>query len=465
MTTRLRPSRRAGRTWCLVSELSGKRVVVVGLGASGVAAARLSLRRGAHVLANDSRPRDALSAEARALEGAGATLVTGGHAAARMDEADVVVVSPGVPPLTELTAAEARGVPIWGEVELAVRSMAHPAPVLAIGGTNGKSTTTSLVGALLRAHGLRAFVGGNLGEPLADHADEAFDAVVLEVSSFQMERVDTFRPTVSALLNVSDDHLDRYASLDDYAHAKGNAFRRQTGDDWAIIPAGDGMCLREARRGGGRVTTFGPGGDVDVVDDAVVDRSTDERFARDAMALTGGHNALNVAAALACVRPFAVPGETVRRVLREFRGLPHRTTLVAEVHGVRFYDDSKGTNVGAAVTALEGLREPRAVLIAGGRDKGGSYGPLADALSRKGRAAVLLGEAADAIARAVGERVPVRRAATMDDAVRVSASLARSGDAVLLSPACSSFDMFRDYKHRGDEFVRAVHVLEKEAAK
>jgi UDP-N-acetylmuramoylalanine--D-glutamate ligase len=213
------------------------------------------------------------------------------------------------------------------------------------------------------------------------------------------------------------------------------------------------------------VTTFGPGGDVDVVDDAVVDRSTDERFARDAMALTGGHNALNVAAALACVRPFAVPGETVRRVLREFRGLPHRTTLVAEVHGVRFYDDSKGTNVGAAVTALEGLREPRAVLIAGGRDKGGSYGPLADALSRKGRAAVLLGEAADAIARAVGERVPVRRAATMDDAVRVSASLARSGDAVLLSPACSSFDMFRDYKHRGDEFVRAVHVLEKEAAK
>jgi UDP-N-acetylmuramoylalanine--D-glutamate ligase len=224
------------------------------------------------------------------------------------------------------------------------------------------------------------------------------------------------------------------------------------------------MCLREAKRGSARVVTFGPGGVLDVTDDAVVDRRTDDRFARDAMALTGGHNALNVAAAVACVRPFGVTADTVRRVLREFRGLPHRTALVAEVHGVRFYDDSKGTNVGAAVTALDGLREPKAVLIAGGRDKGGSYGPLVDALGRKGRAAVLLGEAADAIARAVGDRVPVRRAATMDEAVRVGASLARPGDAVLLSPACSSFDMFRDYKHRGDEFVRAVRVLEKEAA-
>ena len=446
------------------SELSGKRVVVVGLGASGVAAARLCLRRGARVVVNDGKPREALSDEARALEGEGATLVAGGHAAARMDEADVLVVSPGVPPLPEVAAAEARGAQVWGEVELAVRSMSHAAPVVAVGGTNGKSTTTSLVGLLLEAHGMRAFVGGNLGEPLADHADERFDAVVLEVSSFQMERVDTFRPHVSALLNVTDDHLDRYASFDDYARAKGNAFRRQTGDDWAIVPVDDAMCLREAQRGGARVVTFGPGGMLDVTDDVVVDRRTDDRFARDAMALTGGHNALNVAAAVACVRSFGVSADTVRRVLREFRGLPHRTALVAEVRGVRFYDDSKGTNVGAAVTALEGLREPKAVLIAGGRDKGGSYGPLVDALGRKGRAAVLLGEAADAIARAVGDRVPVRRAATMDEAVRLGATLAQRGDAVLLSPACSSFDMFRDYKHRGDEFVRAVRVLEKEAA-
>jgi UDP-N-acetylmuramoylalanine--D-glutamate ligase len=177
------------------------------------------------------------------------------------------------------------------------------------------------------------------------------------------------------------------------------------------------------------------------------------------MALTGGHNALNVAAALACVVPLGVDAPAIRRVLREFRGLPHRTALVAEIGRVRFYDDSKGTNVGAAVTALEGLVEPSAVLIAGGRDKGGSYAPLAGALGRKGRAAVLLGESADAIAEAIGGRVPVRRAATMDEAVRIAASLAEPGDAVLLSPACSSFDMFGDYKHRGDEFVRAVRAL------
>ena len=438
--------------------------MVVGLGASGIAAARLCLRLGARVVANDGKPREELSDEARSLEAAGATLVAGTHSGARMQEADLVVVSPGVPPLAEVTSAEANGVPVWGEVELAVRSMTHPAPVVAIGGTNGKSTTTSLVGALLAGHGMNVFVGGNLGEPLADHAHERFDVLVLEVSSFQMERVDTFHPHVSALLNVTDDHLDRYPSLDEYARAKGNAFLRQTERDWAVVPFGDETSIRQATRGRARMVTFGPGGVLDVTDDAVVERRGGERFLRHEMALTGGHNALNVAAALACVQPFGVTAATAREVLRTFQGLPHRTALVAEVRGVRFYDDSKGTNVGATVTALEGLREPAAVLIAGGRDKGGSYGPLVDALVRKGRAVVLLGEAADAIARAVGERLPLRKVATMAEAVRASAALARPGDAVLLSPACSSFDMFRDYKHRGDEFVRAVRELEKEAA-
>ena len=444
-------------------ELVGKRVVVVGLGKSGQAAARLCLRRGAKVVATDDKPRASLSADALALEGLGATLVAGGHADARISEADLVVVSPGVPQLPDIAAAEARGVPVWGEVELAVRSLSHAAPVVAIGGTNGKSTTTSLVGAMLEAHGLRTFVGGNLGEPLADHADEAFDVLVLEVSSFQMERVDRFRPRVSALLNVTDDHLDRYPGIDEYAHAKGNAFARQTEDDVAVIPAGDAVCLREARRGNGRVVTFGPNGAVAVTDTAVVDGTTGERFERAAFALSGGHNALNVAAAIACSRPFGVPAAVLRRVLGTFAGLPHRTALVAQIGGVAYYDDSKGTNVGATVTALEGLAQPRAVLIAGGRDKGGSYAPLVDALRRKGRAAVLIGEAADAMERAIGTNVPVKRASSMQDAVRVGASLAVVGDAVLLSPACSSFDMFRDYKHRGDEFVRAVLDLAKEA--
>ncbi len=441
------------------SELTGKRVVVVGLGASGVAAARLCLRRGARVTANDARPLGALSADARELEALGARVVAGGHDAAGIQDADLVVVSPGVPPLPEVLEAEKKGVRIWGEVELAVRSMTHPAPVVAIGGTNGKSTTTSLVGALLQANGKRAFVGGNLGAPLADRADSAFDVVVLEVSSFQMERVERFCPHVAALLNISDDHLDRYESLDAYADAKGNAFLKQTEREWAVVPFGNPVCMQQAQRGRGQILTFGAGGVLDVTDDEIVDRVSGERFPLAARALEGRHNAMNVAAALGCVRPFHIPTETIRGVLAEFRGLPHRTAIVADLHGVRFYDDSKGTNVGAAVTALEGLRETRVVLIAGGRDKGGSYAPLVDALERKGRAAVLLGEASDAIANAIGERVPVRHAGSMEEAVRLSTELAQPGDAVLLSPACSSFDMFRDYKHRGDEFARFVRAL------
>jgi UDP-N-acetylmuramoylalanine--D-glutamate ligase len=447
-----------------VSELSGKRVVVVGLGASGVAAARLCLRRGALVVVTDSKPRATLSADALALESLGARIAAGGHEDAGIELADVVVVSPGVPPLAAVAAAQACGAAVWGEVELAARSVASPVPVVAIGGTNGKSTTTSLVGCMLEASGQRTFIGGNLGEPWAAHTDEPFDAVVLEVSSFQMERVDRFRPHVSALLNVTDDHLDRYEGFDAYAHAKGNAFARQVESDWAVLPFGDAVCAAQAKRGRGQTVTFGPGAVVDVTPDAVVDHRTGERFARREMALTGGHNMLNVAAAIACVGPLGVTGEAIRSTLAAFHGLPHRTALVAEVRGVRFYDDSKGTNVGAAVTALEGLGEAKAVLIAGGRDKGGAYAPLASALERKGRAAVLIGEAADAIANAIADRVPVRRAASMEQAVRLGASLARAGDAVLLSPACSSFDMFRDYKHRGDEFERAVRVLEREAA-
>jgi UDP-N-acetylmuramoylalanine--D-glutamate ligase len=439
--------------------LDGKRVVVVGLGASGVAAARLCLSRGARVVATDRKPKEGLSADARALEALGVVIAAGGHEKAGIAEADLIVVSPGVPSFVELDEAAARGIPIWGEVELATRALTHEAPIVAVGGTNGKSTTTSLVGALLEAHGLSPFVGGNLGEPLASHADERFDAIVLEVSSFQMERVDAFKPRASILLNVTEDHLDRYARLEDYARAKGNAFVRQTPSDLAIVPAGDAICLEQARRGKGRIVTFGPGGDVDVTREAIVDRTTGEHYARTDLALQGGHNATNAAAAIAAIAPFDVAPKTIRAVLQTFRGLPHRMVLVAEIGGVRYYDDSKGTNVGAVVTALEGLVEPKAVLIAGGRDKEGSYAPLVAALRSRGRAAVLIGEASDRIADAIGDAIPVHRADTLDDAVRQSARLAEKGDAVLLSPACSSYDMFRDYKHRGDEFVRAVRAM------
>jgi UDP-N-acetylmuramoylalanine--D-glutamate ligase len=448
-------------------DLKDKRAVVVGLGLSGVAACRLLSSLGAKVVATDSKKPDAISPEVRALADSGVTLVLGGHKPARMSEADLVVVSPGVPSFPELEAAERAGVPIWGEVELAVRAVNASAKaagrelprLVAIGGTNGKSTVTSLVGALLERAHLRTFVGGNLGEPLAAHAGEPFDALVLEVSSFQMERVDAFHPEISVLLNVTPDHLDRYADEAGYANAKGNAFVRQTSEDFAVVPVGDDVCKMQASRGKGRLVTFGPGGIVDVRADAVVDHRARVSYPRATFGLQGGHNALNVAAAVAAVGPFGLDARVIQEVLEGFRGLPHRMVLVRSRDGVRWYDDSKGTNVGASVTAVRGVAEERVVLVAGGRDKGGSYGPLVDALREKGRAAVLIGEAAALIRDAIGDVVPVRIASTMTEAVDIAAQLARPGDAVLLSPACSSFDMFRDYKHRGDVFVNAVLAL------
>lgn len=457
-----------------VLDVQDKRVMVVGLGKSGVAACRLLVARGAKVVGNDAKERDAVSPDVLGLEALGVQLVLGGEAGERAtgaSEVDLVVVSPGVPALPGIAAAEARGVPVWGEVELSVRALmdaaargGRPLPrLVAVGGTNGKSTTTSLVGALLEAHGLRTFVGGNLGEPLALHTEEPWDAVVLEVSSFQMERVDAFRPDVSLLLNITPDHLDRYADFDGYAAAKGNAFARQRASDVAVVPFGDAACDAQARRGEGTTVYFGLHArgerDVEVLDDVIVDHATGARFPRRAIHLQGGHNALNVAAAIAAVRSFGVPPQTIGEVLASFEGLAHRMVLVAEHQGVRWYDDSKGTNVGASVTAVRGIVEPKVVLIAGGRDKGGSYGPLVEALREKGRAAVVIGEASDLIARAIGDVVPVVRASSMEDAVERSRALAERGDAVLLSPACSSFDMFKDYKQRGDAFVSAVKSL------
>ena len=448
-------------------DLTGKRVVVVGLGLSGIAACRLLMKRGAKVVATDSKKPEAAGDDVKALERDGATLVLGGHAAAKLPEADLIVVSPGVPSFAELEAAEKAGVPIWGEVELAVRAVnaaaeaagRKPPRLVAIGGTNGKSTVTSLVGALLERAGLRTFVGGNLGEPLAAHADEAFDAVVLEVSSFQMERVDAFHPEICVLLNVTPDHLDRYADEAAYANAKGNAFVRQTSSDVAVVPEGDDVCKLQASRGKGRQVTFGPGGTVDVRAGTVIDHRARVGYPRDSFGLQGGHNALNVAAAVAAVGPFMLDRRVVQEVLEGFRGLPHRMALVRNRAGVRWYDDSKGTNVGASVTAVRGLIEERVVLVAGGRDKGGSYGPLVAALRDKGRAAILIGEAAPLIRDAIGDAIPVHIASSMPEAVSLAAELARPGDAVLLSPACSSFDMFKDYKERGDVFVNAVLAL------
>lgn len=441
----------------MTMDLDGKHVIVVGLGKSGIAAAALCRARGASVIGTDSAPLEQLAPGAREL---GIELHVGGHAGVNFEHADVIVVSPGVPAFAELERAAGAGVLVVGELDLACRFL--DAPVVAIGGTNGKSTTTTLVGDILAAAGKRAFVGGNLGTPTAEAVGKVWDVVVLEVSSFQLERAPEFHPRVSVLLNVTEDHLDRYASFSRYAAAKGNAFVRQEPGDAAIIPFGDAVCEEQARRGRADVLTFGSAGAYAVARAQVLEARTGENFDLRGAKLHGLHNHHNAAAAIAAARALDVAPAAVRAGLERFQPLAHRMALAGEVDGVRFYDDSKGTNVGAAVTALCGLTEEKGVLIAGGRDKHGSYQPLVAALRERGRAAVLIGEAAARILEAIAGAVPVERASSMEDAVRRAARLAQPGDAVLLSPACSSFDMFKSYADRGDHFSRAVAALAQE---
>jgi len=446
-------------------DLSGRRVVVVGLGKSGLAAVRLLRSRGAHVVMNDARGEDSLGSEVYELAKLSEVeLVAGGHDDIDWTTPDLCVVSPGVPRLPVLAVAERAGVPVIGEIELAGRFFGD-VPIAAVTGSNGKSTTVLLVGALHEASGRRTFVGGNLDIPPASIVPELpgssllYDALVLEISSFQAERLPTFRPSRAALLNVSPNHLDRYDDFDDYVRAKGNLFAHQRAGDVAVIPVDDPLCLREVRRGEAEVLTFGPAdhdADAYFTADEIVDVRADRRYPRSDLRLAGDHNAANVCASLLLCAHLGLSKDEVRGVLCAFEGLAHRVALVAEIDGVRYYDDSKGTNVGATVAALRGLSEQKAVLIAGGRDKMGSYEPLVEAMRARGRAAVLIGEAASRIAEALGDAAPTARASSMEEAVQMARELARPGDAVLLSPACSSFDMFPNYKERGLAFTRAV---------
>ncbi|MBM4360386.1 MAG: UDP-N-acetylmuramoyl-L-alanine--D-glutamate ligase [Deltaproteobacteria bacterium] len=443
-------------------ELAGKRVAVVGLGASGLSAGRLCTLRGAQVVGFDEASMERLGTRATLASAAGIAVRSGPLSAASLEAFDVVIVSPGLPDHESFHRAAAAGAEVIGELELASRFLS--APLVLVGGTNGKSTTTALVAAMLEASGKRVFIGGNFGTPLADAVGRDFDALVVEISSFQAERVPTLHARAHALLNVTDDHLDRYASFEDYAAAKGNPFVTMGPADVAAVPFGDALCAAQAHRGNARVVTFGPqdpAADITIVEGRFVDRDRGLSAPVSSLRLAGAHNLANACAALGVLRAFdlgAAPEVSgyVERAFERFDGLGHRCVLVAEVDGVRYYDDSKGTNVGASVAALVGLAEPRAVLIAGGRDKQGSYAPLVEALARKGRALVVLGEAADRIAAAAEGVLPIERADSMASAVQAARALARRGDAVLLSPACSSFDMFGSYKERGDAFVAAV---------
>lgn len=447
-------------------DLTGKRVLVVGLGRSGIAAARMCAGKGALVTINDAKPVAELEAEL-ALLPASVKRELGGHPDAVFAQQDVIVVSPGVPPLPPLVAARERGAFVTGELELA--SWFIESTMVAITGTNGKSTTTSLCGTILAANGQPTFVGGNLGTPLCEAVGTPMGrqggTCVVEVSSFQLETVRTFRPQVAVLLNITPDHLDRYPDIDDYIAAKQRIFAAQTASDFAVINIDDRNVEAAARTIHSRcilISTrqaLGVGGWVD--GDSLCVRLPGgpvEYYPAQLPGLVGRHNQENALAALIAARLLgALPAEA-RYALVAFRSLPHRMELVGDFNDIEFYDDSKGTNVGAVVAALDGFPR-KVVLIAGGKDKGGSYAPLAEVMRKQGRAAVLIGEAAPKMRAALTGVVPVEMADDMDEAVQLAAGMAERGDAVVLSPACSSFDMYRDYAHRAEVYRIAVQSL------
>ena len=439
-------------------DLAGKKIVVVGLAKTGRAAVEFLLGLGAEVIGTDFRPIEEMPVNIRELADKGAVLELGGHKIDSFTKADLIVVSPGVPPTIEpLRAARENGVPVTGELELASRFT--DLPLVAVTGTNGKTTTTSLIGEILRRTDRKVFVGGNIGAPLAGFltSGENADAAVLEVSSFQLETADSFRPDVGLLLNISPDHLDRHNGLEEYLQLKARIFRRQRPDQIAILNADDGAL--SGLKINARTMTFSrrrrP------VNGAFVDRErllildggkVAGEIPISGISLVGAHNQENImAACLAAVAMGVSPGAALS-IAADFKGLPHRVEHVGTWNGVAYYDDSKGTNVGAVVKSLEGFDSP-VVLIAGGRDKAGDFNLLKELVRKKVKLLVLLGEAREKIASVLSGDAETILVESMEEAVLTAKNKAVSGDVVLLSPACASFDMFDDYAHRGRVFA------------
>jgi UDP-N-acetylmuramoylalanine--D-glutamate ligase len=447
--------------------LAERTTAVVGLARSGVAAARLIRRLGGRVLASDSGARESLSAEARDLEHLECALWTGGHPDAAFAGADLVVVSPGVPlELPALEAARARGVPVIGELELGWRVM--EADLIAITGTNGKTTTTALTGELVGGTVRPLLVGGNIGTPLCAHALDfpADGLVVAEASSFQLDTTELLRPRVAAVLNVTPDHLDRHKTFERYLEAKSRIFANQTPADCAVLNADDPVAASLAPRTRARVLWFSRLTPLDhgvfVRDGWIVAKlngHVEEICPLGEILLRGQHNVENVLAAAACALWTGLSPASIRRGIGAFRGVAHRIERVLDERGVTYYNDSKGTNVASTIKALESFTEPL-ILIAGGKGKGQDFGPLGQAARGRVRQAVLIG-ADRAQIRAVLEAagVPCVDAGSLQEAAAAARSLAGVGDVVLLSPACASFDMFDSYEHRGEVFKTVVRDL------
>lgn len=446
-------------------DLRGKRVLVVGLARTGLATVKFLKEKGAVVSTSEIKPETEMKEVSEQLKAWAISMEWGGHTVKQFIEQELIVLSPGVEPtLQPLQRAVAQGIPVISEMELAYRFV--ESPILAITGTNGKTTTTLLIGEMLKEAGKRVGVGGNVGEPLILFANgkNQWDLLVVEVSSFQLEGIETFRPRCSILLNITEDHLDRYARYEDYIEAKIRIFKNQSAEDFAILNRDDPIVMKYGESVRARKFFFS-------LKEEVTEGSffngrevilrlagREERYDLAQALLKGVHNVENMMAAILGARLFESSQKAVETVLSRFKGLEHRLEFVREVEGVSYYNDSKGTNVGSVVKSLQSFQSP-IILIAGGKDKQTDLNPLKGLIRDRVKRMILIGEAKQRMARELGSFTDTVMAETLEEAVWLAHHTAGRGDVVLLSPACSSFDMFKDYKERGKVFKEAVNRL------
>jgi UDP-N-acetylmuramoylalanine--D-glutamate ligase len=451
-------------------ELKNKRVLVVGLARTGVATALFCSARGAAVTATESRTESDLGISVDVLRAASVTLELGGHQEKTFLQQDLIIPSPGVPadfPL--LQAARAQGTTIWSEVELAYRFLRGK--LIGITGSNGKTTTTSLVDHILKTAGFSTLLAGNIGTPLISCVERTTcDSVaVVELSSFQLELIDTLRPDISVFLNLTPDHLDRHGTMQSYSSAKAQIFKNQTEEDAAILNADDPATTPYAPTRPrlfwfSRKQRVAQGAFLRRDDIIFREQGKDEVvLGQKEIPLVGAHNLENVLAAVAATRLAGANARAIADGIRSFKGVEHRLEFVCEVNGVRYYNDSKATNVDATLKALDAF-PGRILVILGGKDKGSDYTVLQKALREKAILALLIGAAAEKIEAQIAGSVAIERAGTLERAIQIASHAARPGDVVLLAPACASFDQFQNYEHRGRVFKELVHQLEQHPA-